>query len=111
MRNGRIIPLLLAMLAMLAVMLAACGGSESEDTSAKPAAAKPAAAKPAAAKPAAAKLTLEEVAAQRAGGPGSFYIGDLKQLVGPAPAPTLGDEDDMVNLAGLERERYLFLLC
>ena len=108
MRNGRIILLLLAMLAMLAVMLAACGGSESEDTSAKPAAAKPAAAKPAAAKPAAAKLTLEEVAAQRAGGPGSFYIGDLKQLVGPAPAPTLGDEDDMVNLAGLERERYLF---
>ena len=96
MRNGVLVFLLLA---MCTVILAACGGSESEDT---------AAAKPAAAKPASASLTLEEAAAQRAGGPGSFYIGDLSQLVGPAPAPTLGDEDDMVNLAGLERERYLF---
>jgi len=121
MRNGVIVFLLLA---MFAVILAACGGSESEDTAAaKPAAAKPAAEKPAAAKPAAEKpaaekpaaekpaatsLTLEEAAAQRAGGPGSFYVGDLSQLVGPAPAPTLGDANDMVNLAGLERERYLF---
>ena len=106
MRNGVLVFLLLA---MFAVILTACGGSESEDTAAaKPAAAKPAAAKPAAEKPAATSLTLEEAAAQRAGGPGSFYVGDLSQLVGPAPAPTLGDANDMVNLAGLERERYLF---
>ena len=111
MRNGVLVFLLLA---MFAVILAACGGSESEDTAAakpaaaKPAAEKPAAAKPAAEKPAATSLTLEEAAAQRAGGPGSFYVGDLSQLVGPAPAPTLGDANDMVNLAGLERERYLF---
>jgi len=106
MRNGVLVFLLLA---MFAVILAACGGSESEDTAAaKPAAAKPAAEKPAAEKPAATSLTLEEAAAQRAGGPGSFYVGDLSQLVGPAPAPTLGDANDMVNLAGLERERYLF---
>ena len=111
MRNGVLVFLLLA---MFAVILTACGGSESEDTAAakpaaaKPAAAKPAAEKPAAEKPAATSLTLEEAAAQRAGGPGSFYVGDLSQLVGPAPAPTLGDANDMVNLAGLERERYLF---
>ena len=111
MRNGVLVFLLLA---MFAVILAACGGSESEDTAAakpaaaKPAAEKPAAEKPAAEKPAATSLTLEEAAAQRAGGPGSFYVGDLSQLVGPAPAPTLGDANDMVNLAGLERERYLF---
>jgi len=106
MRNGVLVFLLLA---MFAVILTACGGSESEDTAAaKPAAEKPAAAKPAAEKPAATSLTLEEAAAQRAGGPGSFYVGDLSQLVGPAPAPTLGDANDMVNLAGLERERYLF---
>ena len=111
MRNGVLVFLLLA---MFAVILAACGGLESEDTTAakpaaaKPAAAKPAAEKPAAEKPAATSLTLEEAAAQRAGGPGSFYVGDLSQLVGPAPAPTLGDANDMVNLAGLERERYLF---
>ena len=101
MRNGVLVFLLLA---MFSVILSACGGSESGDT----AAAKPAAEKPAAAKSAAASITLEEAAAQRAGGPGSFYVGDLSQLVGPAPGPTLGDANDMVNLAGLERERYLF---
>ena len=106
MRNGVLVFLLLA---MFAVILSACGGSEPEDTAAaKPAAAKPAAEKPAAEKPASASLTLEEAAAQRAGGPGSFYVGDLSQLVGPAPGPTLGDANDMINLAGLERERYLF---
>ena len=46
----------------------------------------------------------------RAGGPGAFYLGDgdYARLVGPAPAKDLGDADDMVNLAGLERESYLF---
>ena len=51
---------------------------------------------------------LVAAAAERAGGPGAFYIGDLNQLVGPAPGEGLGDEDDMVKLAGLERERYIF---
>ena len=51
---------------------------------------------------------LVAAAAERAGGPGAFYIGDLNQLVGPAPGVGLGDEDDMVKLAGLERERYIF---
>ena len=53
---------------------------------------------------------LVAAAAERAGGPGAFYIGDLNQLVGPAPGEGLGDENDMVNLAGLERERYIFEL-
>ena len=46
----------------------------------------------------------------RAGGPGAFYLGDgdFSRLVGPAPGEGLGDADDMVNLAGLERESYLF---
>ena len=51
---------------------------------------------------------LAAAAAERAGKPGAFYIGDLAQLVGPSPGEGLGDADDMVNLAGLERERYLF---
>jgi TRAP-type C4-dicarboxylate transport system substrate-binding protein len=116
MRNGVLAFLLLA---VFAVMLTACGDSESatakpaaaKPAAEKPAAEKPAAEKPAAEKPASASLTLEEAAAQRAGGPGSFYIGDLSQLVGPAPGgaeASLGDANDMVNLAGLERERYLF---
>ena len=105
MRNGRI---LFLMLALLALILVACGGDSEDASSTKPAAEKPAPAKSEAAKPASTSITLEEAAAQHAGGPGSFYIGDLNQLVGPAPAPELGDANDMVNLAGLERERYLF---
>ena len=53
---------------------------------------------------------LAAAAAERAGGPGAFYIGDLNQLVGPAPGEGLGDANDMVNLAGLERERYIYEL-
>ncbi len=53
---------------------------------------------------------LLAAAQARAGGPGAFYLGDgdFSSLVGPAPAEGLGDADDMVNLAGLERESYLF---
>ena len=53
---------------------------------------------------------LLAAAEARAGGPGAFYLGDgdYGRMVGPAPAEGLGDADDMVNLAGLERESYLF---
>lgn len=53
---------------------------------------------------------LMAAAEARAGGPGAFYLGDgdFSRLVGPAPAEGLGDADDMVNLAGLKRESYLF---
>ncbi len=53
---------------------------------------------------------LMAAAEARAGGPGAFYLGDgdFSLLVGPAPAEGLGDAEDMVNLAGLERESYLF---
>ena len=106
------------LIGIILLVIAACGG---DDKAAAPAAvattapAAPAATSaPAAKAPAAAAkaetsgISLADAAAKHAGGPGSFYIGDLNQLVGPAPAPTLGDADDMVNLAGLERERYLF---
>ncbi len=53
---------------------------------------------------------LVALADEWAGGPGAFYLGDgdFSRLVGPAPAEGLGDAEDMVNLAGLERESYLF---
>ncbi len=51
---------------------------------------------------------LKSAAARLAGGAGAFYIGDLNQLVGPTPGEGLGDANDMVNLEGLERERYIF---
>ena len=53
---------------------------------------------------------LAAAAAERAGGPGAFFVGDLNQLVGPAPGEDLGDDNDMVNLECLERERYIFEL-
>ena len=57
-----------------------------------------------------ADAALATAADEWAGGPGAFYLGDgdLSRLVGPAPAEGLGDADDQVNLAGLERESYLF---
>ena len=53
---------------------------------------------------------LLAAAEARAGGPGAFYLGDgdFSRLVGPAPAEGLGDANDEVNLAGIERESYLF---
>ena len=53
---------------------------------------------------------LMAAAEARSGGPGAFYLGDgdFSRLVGPAPAEGLGDAEDLVNLAGLERESYLF---
>ena len=112
--------LLLGIIGVLFLVIAACGG---DDPTAVPAAASSGQAPQAATSAPAARtqtqtqtqsqpspkvITLAAAAAKLAGGPGSFYIGDLSQLVGPAPAEGLGDADDMVNLAGLERERYLY---
>jgi len=106
-----------ALLGLIILVIAACGG---DDKAAAPAAvattapaapaatSAPAAKAPAAKAPATSAISLADAAAKHAGGPGAFYIGDLSQLVGAAPAEGLGDADDMVNLAGLERERYLF---
>ena len=55
--------------------------------------------------------TIEEVAAELAGGPGSIYVGDLGQLVGPSPGGAeekLGDGTGMVPLEFLERHKYIF---
>lgn len=97
------------LIGIILLVIAACGG---DDPTAAPTQAQTGGGEtPTEAAPAqsgSSSISLEEAAAKLAGGPGSFYIGDLSQLVGPAPAPTLGDADDMVNLAGLERERYLF---
>ena len=113
---------------LLMAFVVACGGAE--EPTAAPAATEASTAAPTATsapEPTATEAAMEEAAeeeettatsdidpilaaaaAERAGGPGAFYIGDLSQLVGPSPGEGLGDADDMVNLAGLERERYLF---
>lgn len=47
-------------------------------------------------------------AARLAGGPGAIYVGDLNQLVGPAPTQEQGDFDGNVPLHALERHRYVY---
>ena len=48
--------------------------------------------------------TLAQYAAEHAGGPGAIYVGDLSQLVGPAPDGIDGD----VTLEALERHRWIY---
>ena len=119
--------LLVASLILLIALAVACGGAAEPEPTAAPAATQAPTAAPAATAttaPTPTEAAMEEkedssmqadvdpalaaAAADRAGKPGAFYIGDLTQLVGPSPGEGLGDADDMVNLAGLERERYLF---
>lgn len=47
-------------------------------------------------------------AAERANGPGAFYVGDLNSLVGAAPTPDEGDSEGMVPLSALENHRYVY---
>ncbi len=51
---------------------------------------------------------LREYAARHAGGPGAIYVGDLAQLVGPAPTWEQGDFDGNVPLESLERHIWLY---
>ena len=60
---------------------------------------------------------LLRYAAEKAGGPGAIYVGDINQLVGPVvgPAPgdrysrsSLGDDDGMVPLYALQDHLWLY---
>ena len=58
---------------------------------------------------------LMEYAAMMAGGPGAIYIGDIDQLVGPAPMTPagepdadLGDSEGIVPLSALEDHLWLY---
>ena len=70
-----------------------------------------------------ADAALKAVAAELAGGPGSIYVGDLSQLVGPAPGVSekenpdtgqmelddpLGDGTGMVPIEFLEKNKHIF---
>ena len=52
--------------------------------------------------------SLEEYARRNAGGPGAIYVGDLRQLVGPAPEVELGNRDGNVPLDSLERHLWIY---
>ena len=101
----------LAVIFILAV--AACGPSDAPEPTAAPAAtsalvATSAPAPTATPEPAAQTITLEQYAADHAGGPGAIYMGDLNQLVGLAPSEEQGDFDGNVPLDALERHEWIY---
>ncbi len=51
---------------------------------------------------------LAAYAAKVAGGPGAVYVGDLKQLVGPAFLKDFGDGNGDVPLESLQRHLYMY---
>ncbi|MYE38758.1 MAG: hypothetical protein F4X27_00805 [Chloroflexi bacterium] len=51
---------------------------------------------------------LLAIAAERANGPGAIFVGDLNDLVGPAPTPEEGDADGIVPLDALEKHRFVY---
>ncbi len=93
---------------MVSIMLVACGSDEAEapaaSTTSKPAA-QPAAQS---ASSTSKGQTLEEYAAEHAGGPGAIYIGDFNQLVGLAPHEDLGGFDGEVPLDAIEEHAWIF---
>ena len=91
---------------IILLVIAACGG---DDKAAAPAAvattapAAPAATSAPAAKAQSSSITLKDIAAKLAGGPGSIYVGDLSQLVGLAPGDgSMGAEGNMVPIEMLQ---------
>ena len=57
---------------------------------------------------AASSASLQDIAAQLAGGPGAIYVGDLKQLVGLATRPELGDEQGGISLDVLKLYPWIY---
>ncbi len=105
----------LLVVAILILMIAACGGDEATApppaptaTTAPPTQAPEPTATPASAASGAMESPHAAYAAELAGGPGSIYVGDLTQLVGPAPDVALGDFDGNVTLEALQLHSYVF---
>ena len=100
--------LITILLMMVSIMLVACGSAAAEApatrTTSKPAA-QPAAQ---ATTSTSAGQTLEEYAAEHAGGPGAIYIGDFNQLVGLAPHEDLGGFEGEVPLDAIEEHAWIF---
>ena len=51
---------------------------------------------------------LLAIAAERTNGPGAFFVGDINDLVGPAPTPEEGDAEGNVPLDALEKHLYVY---
>ena len=120
------LPLLFILSTLLIAALAACGGAAEPPTEAPAPTAAPTATTAPTQPPAqptatqaqgqamSADADLVAYAAQVSGGPGAIYVGDLSQLVGPAPEPSLGgideqgEPDGSVPLESLERHIWIY---
>jgi hypothetical protein len=93
-------PLFLGLaLILILSLLAACGGAAQPTAEPATVAPTPTEAMIEEATEAPASMsTLEQYAAEYAGGPGAIYLGDINQLVGPAPTVEQGDFDGNVTL-------------
>jgi hypothetical protein len=93
-------PLFLGLaLILILSLLAACG--EAAQPTAEPATSAPApteAMTEETTEGTASMSVLEQYAADHASGPGAIYLGDINQLVGPAPTVEQGDFDGNVTL-------------
>ena len=95
-------PLLLGLaLVLILGLLTACGGAAAPTSAPPTATTAPVAT-------VAPTAMLEEYAAKFANGPGAIYVGDINQLVGPAPTPDQGDFDGNVTLESLERHLWIY---
>jgi len=87
------------LLVVVSIMLVGCGSDPAAAPAAPAATAAPAAPT---------GITLEQYAAEHAGGVGAIYVGDLNQLVGPAATVDQGDFDGNVPLSALENHAYVY---
>ena len=106
---------LLALSLLLILAIAACGASEATAPTAEPTTSAPATLVPAPTDTPESEtqamtegMPLEEYAAKFEGGPGAIYVGDLNQLVGPAPSVEQGDFDGNVPLDALQRHDWIY---
>lgn len=115
----RYILLTLSVLALIAII--SCGGAAEDPTDAPAPTAAPTAAPPTQAPPtdtpaamrqessvSGVSAALQAYADEHANGPGAIFVGDLGQLDGPAPDPSLGDFDGNVTAEAIEKHSYIF---
>ena len=120
--------LLMALAVLLLASVAACGGAAEAPTEAPAPTAAPTAVPPTQPPPTDTPAAMEEeeeesssmasgsgvsaklqaYADEHANGPGAIFVGDLGQLAGPAPDPSLGDFDGNVTLEAVEKHAYIF---
>ncbi len=108
MRKFLLPTLAITLILPIALALAACGPADAPQPTAAPATVAAAPTATPTPPPAAPARTLEQYAADHANAPGAIYVGNINQLVGPAPSEEQGDFDGNVPLDALERHLWIY---